>query len=62
MTIYRLYAVTRGVIEDVAVTVWNGDREAIDNAKQWANGREIEIWDRDRLVIRIEPVGERSVE
>jgi hypothetical protein len=54
MPIYRLYALEQCTIKDVATAVWDNDQQAIEYAKTWAKGREVELRERDRLVARIE--------
>jgi hypothetical protein len=54
MPIYRLYSFEQSAIKDVATTVWDNDEQAIEYAKTWAKGREVELREGNRLVVRIE--------
>jgi hypothetical protein len=51
---YRLYKVGRdGRFCGVEIIECRDDQEAIEQAKQAAKGRDVELWDRDRFIVRL---------
>jgi len=54
MSIYRLYALKLGVVEDVAIVALDDDEAAIEYFKDWVKGCKAELWESNRLVIRID--------
>ncbi len=57
VTAYRLYVLSSdGHITGPPDTIeCEDDRGAIETAKQLLDGKAIEVWDGNRLVIRVEP-------
>lgn len=52
--VYRMYVISKtGMIEAASVTMFDKEQQALNHAREWANGREVELWDADRLVARI---------
>jgi hypothetical protein len=50
---YRLYFLgAHDHIEDVRVLDCASDREAVESARQFINGRDLELWDRGRFISR----------
>jgi hypothetical protein len=53
---YRIYTLKDGKIDSPArIATCASDQQAIDQAKQLLNGHDIEVWERARLVILLQP-------
>jgi hypothetical protein len=59
MTIYRIYILSTEsrMVEAASVAVFEDDDAVIQHAMALAQGREVEVRDADRLVLRIPPSG-----
>jgi hypothetical protein len=59
MTIYRIYILSTEsrMVEAASVAVFEDDDAVIQHATALAQGREVEVRDADRLVLRIPPSG-----
>jgi hypothetical protein len=55
MTIYRIYIISpeSRMVEAASVAVFEDDDAVIQHATAMAQGREVEVRDEDRLVLRI---------
>ena len=57
MPLYRFYYVNSDghITEPPRIADFRGDRAAIEAAEALLDDKAIEVWDRDRVVIRLEP-------
>jgi hypothetical protein len=53
MPVYRAYVRSPARVEDATVFACQDDQQAIEDARKWAAGRAVELWEADRLVVRI---------
>jgi hypothetical protein len=54
-TDYRVYIIGRdGHIQKAVLLDCSNDKAAIESAKQFINGHEVELWQRDRLIARFD--------
>jgi hypothetical protein len=60
---YRFYVLDKDdhVREPPHVFECPNDEATVEKAAQLLNGRVIEVWDRSRLVVRLEPTGKQRV-
>jgi hypothetical protein len=63
MATYRLYYIQadKRIVRPPEVVECQDDQEAIQRATQFSNGVVIEVWDRDRMVKRLEPASGDSL-
>lgn len=58
MTAYRLYFLSANDhIEDVRILDCGSDQEALESAREFIDGRDLELWERDRFISRLPRVG-----
>jgi hypothetical protein len=60
---YRIYSLDEGghIVHPPAIISCDNDGEAIDHAEALSAGQPLEVWENDRRVGRIEPIGPGSV-
>jgi hypothetical protein len=64
MPTYRIYYTGSDghIVAPPEIIEGSDDKDAIEKARQFADGRTIELWDRDRLLIKIEVKKQLSAE